>query len=146
MWALPLTDSTRKNQPNKIKWDSDKEEAFQTLKQRLVSEPVLLSPDMCKPFTIQSDASDRAIGAVLSQLDDNGKEHPVAYLSRKLDFAEEKCSIMEKECLAIIWAIKQWHVYLYGNSFHVQTDHKSLQWLEPMKHTNNRLTRWSLAL
>ena len=56
--ALPLTDSTRKNQPNKVKWDSDKEEAFQTLKQRLVSEPVLLSPDMSKPFTIQSDASD----------------------------------------------------------------------------------------
>ena len=50
------------------------------------------------------------------------------------------------ECLAIIWAIKQWHVYLYGNSFHVQTDHKSLQWSERMKHTNNRLTRWSLAL
>ena len=144
--ALPLTDSTRKNQPNKVKWDNDKEQAFLTLKQKLTSEPVLLSPDMSKEFIIQSDASDRAIGAVLTQLDDNGNEHPVAYLSKELDSAQEKYSIMEKECLAIIHAIKQWHVYLYGNKFQVQTDHKSLQWLERMKHTNNRLTRWSLAL
>ena len=53
---------------------------------------------------------------------------------------------MEKECLAIIWDIKNWHVYLYGRTFHVQTDHQALRWLDRMKETNNRLTRWSLTL
>ena len=144
--ALPLTDATKKSEPNIVKWTDDKEKAFLTLKHRLTHAPVLRTPDMSREFLVQTDASQRGLGAVLSQTDENGDEHPVAYISRKLTPTEEKYAIMEKECLAIIWAIKQWHVYLYGQKFHVQTDHQAIQWLDRMKSTNNRLTRWSLIL
>ena len=71
---------------------------------------------------------------------------PIAFASRKLLPRKMKYSIIEKECLAVVWALKFFHVYLYGQSFVIQTDHQPLAWLQRMKNTNSRLTRWALAI
>uniref|UniRef100_A0A1X7TA94 Reverse transcriptase RNase H-like domain-containing protein n=1 Tax=Amphimedon queenslandica TaxID=400682 RepID=A0A1X7TA94_AMPQE len=86
-----------------------------------------------------TDASDRGVGAVLSQLDDSGQEHPVAYFSKKLLPREEKYSTIEKECLAIKLGVKAFQVYLLGKQFQIQTDHRALVWLNNMKDKTSRL-------
>ena len=144
--AAPLTDLIRKNCPDRVVWTPECESAFLKLKNRLCSDPVLRSPDFTRPFVLQTDASERGVGAVLSQLDDNGDDHPVAYFSRKLLPREEKYSTVEKECLAIKLAVQAFSVYLLGRPFTIQTDHHSLQWLDRLKDNNSRLTQWSLAL
>ena len=95
---------------------------------------------------MQTDASERGIGAVLSQLDEDQEEHPIAFFSRKLLSREEKFSTIEKECLAIKLACQSFRVYLLGRPFLIQTDHRALEWLDRLKENNARLTRWSLAL
>ena len=144
--ALPLTDLTRKNAPNKIEWSSELDAAFKLLKSELCSSPVLASPDFSRPFVLQTDASDRGVGAVLSQCDESGSDHPVAYFSRKLLPREERYSTIEKECLAIKLGVKAFKVYLLGKPFMIQTDHRTLEWLDRLKEDNARLTRWSLLL
>lgn len=86
------------------------------------------------------------MGAVLSQVDGTGEEHPIAYFSRKLFPREEKYSTVEKECLAIRLGVQAFRVYLLGRPFTIQTDHRSLELLDQLKEDNSRLTRWSLAL
>ena len=117
------------------------EVAFQALKSALCTGPVLISPDFKKEFIVQTDASDRGLGAVLSQFDDQGNDRPVAYYSHKLLPREEKYST---ECLAITMAVQTFHPYLMGRKFRIQTDHRSLEWLNNVKDSNPRLTRWSL--
>lgn len=112
----------------------------------LCSHPILKSPDFEREFVLQTDASERGIRAVLSQLDDNGTDHPVAYFSRKLLPRETRYSTIEKECLAIKLGIQAFNTYLMGRKFQVQTDHRSLKWLSQLKESNSRLTRWSLFL
>ena len=120
--------------------------AFDQLKDSLCASPVLKSPDWNKPFVLQTDASDRGVGAVLSQSEDDGNDRPVAYFSRKLLRREERYSTIEKECLAIKLAVQAFCVYLMGRPFTIQTDHRSLAWLDRIKDTNARLTWWSLLL
>ena len=90
--ALPLTDLTKKNAPNRVVWSADCEAAFKTLQEKLCAAPVLKSPDFDQPFLLQTDVSDRGVGAVLSQMDGEGTEHPVAYFSHKLLLREERYS------------------------------------------------------
>ena len=97
-------------------------------------------------FILQTDASERGIVAVLSQYDQEGTEHPVAFNSRKLLPREVRYSTIEKECLAIKAATHHFRVYLLGRMFTIQTDHRALEWLDRLKDNNARLTRWSLAL
>jgi len=144
--AAPLTDLIRKNCPNVVKWNEECASAFEKLKNELCSSPVLCSPDFQKDFVLQTDASERAVGAVLSQCDESGDDHPIAYFSRKLLGREEKYSTVEKECLAIKLGIQAFRVYLMGRPFSIQTDHRSLEWLNRLKENNARLTRWSLML
>ena len=144
--ATPLTDLTRKGCSNTVEWSTACTSAFEKLKTLLCSSTVLHSPDFEKEFILQTDASDHAVGAVLSQLDNDGEEHPIAYFSRKLLEREEKYSTIEKECLAIKLSIQAFRVYLMGRPFSIQTDHRSLEWLDRLKENNARLTRWSLLL
>eukprot|EP00731_Ephydatia_muelleri_P034136 Em0048g12a len=144
--AAPLTDLTRKCAPTRVSWSNECEQAFTSLKGCLCSDPVLRSPNFEKQFILQTDASNRGIGAVLSQCDEEGQEHPVAYYSRKLLPREERYSTVEKECLAIKQAIHHFRMYLLGRQFKVETDHQALVWMDRLKDTNARLTRWSLLL
>ena len=144
--ACPLTDLTKKSAPNCPVWTNQCEEAFQTLKRLLYSAPVLKGPDFNKPFILQTDASECGIGAVLSQLDENQKEHPTAFFSKKLLSRKEKFSTIEKECLAIKLACRSFRVYLLGRPYLIQTDHHALEWLDRLKENSAHLTCWSLAL
>lgn len=95
---------------------------------------------------LQTDASDHGVGAVLSQLDEEGKDHPVACFSWKFLPREEKYSTVEKECLAIKLGVQTFRVYLLGRVFTIQSDHRALEWLDRIKENNTQLTRWSLSL
>ncbi len=143
--ATPLTDLTKKGRPETVKWGKAEEEAFQEVKTALTSEPVLRAPDFNRPFLLQTDASDTGLGAVLSQVQD-GEEHPVVYISRKLSPAEQRYAAVEKEALAVKWAVLELKYYLLGRSFTLVTDHAPLQWMARAKDTNARVTRWFLAL
>ena len=83
--VIPLTDLTRKQVPDCVVWTPEGDAAFTTLKDCLCSSCILRSPDFSRPFLLQTDASDRGVGAVLSQLDDEGTDHPIAYYSWKLE-------------------------------------------------------------
>lgn len=127
-----------------MKWTNNCEVAFCKLKELLVSPPVLKVVEPDKPYILQTDASELGLGAVLSQWKD-GEEHPVAFASRKLLPREKNCSVIEKECLAIVLSLQVFYVYLFGQRFTIETDHQPLSWLE-MKNTNQRLTRWALGV
>lgn len=144
--ARPLIDLTKKKEPNTVRWSPSCQSAFQNLKAYLSTEPILKAPDFSKPFLLQTDASKKGIGAILSQLDNQLREHPVIYLSRQLKTSESNYSVSEQECLAIVWSIKKLRYYLQGRKFTVITDHKALQWLDNTKLSNSRLMRWSLIL
>lgn len=126
-------------------WTEKCEDAFHRLKEALCTAPVLKTPDLRREMILQTDASNRGIGAVLSQINE-GEEHPVIYVSRKLLPRETRYSIVEKECLAVVWAIQMLSVYLYGREFLLQTDHHALYWLDRMQSKNARLSRWALFL
>uniref|UniRef100_A0A9J8CAA1 ribonuclease H n=1 Tax=Cyprinus carpio carpio TaxID=630221 RepID=A0A9J8CAA1_CYPCA len=143
--AAPLTDLTRKGQPEKVCWTPSAEEAFGQVKTALTSAPVLRALDFSCPFLLQTDASDAGLGAVLSQVQE-GEEHPVIYISRKLSPAERNYAVVEKEALAIKWAVLELRYYLLGRKFTLVTDHAPLQWMARSKDTNARVTRWFLAL
>ncbi|KAI7813488.1 hypothetical protein IRJ41_018565 [Triplophysa rosa] len=141
----PLTDLTKKEVPDAVQWTEQCQQAFTKLKAALCGGPLLHSPNFSLPFILQTDASDRGLGAVLSQLVE-GEERPVLYLSRKLSKREARYSTIEKECLAIRWAVLTLRYYLLGREFTLCSDHAPLQWLHRMKDTNARITRWYLAL
>ena len=140
-----MTDCTKKGEPNKIRWGKPQQEAFRTLKTKLSNSPILHLPDLEKVFILRSDASDSGIGAVLLQ-EYSGEKFPVAYASKKLTKAQKAYSVMEKECLAIIWAIQRFQPYLYGRDFVIETDHQPLVCLKKSKVTNGRIMRWALSL
>ena len=137
--ATPLTALLHKD--TTFHWDAPEQQAFETLKEKLITAPVLLLPDPTKPFTVTTDASDFAIGAVLTQ--DHGRgEQPVAYESRKLSPAELNYPVHEKELLAIVHAIRLWRMYLEGQRFTVITDHASLEYIKSQANLSRRQARW----
>ena len=144
-WLPLLNDLTKKKAPLTVIWTQECENVFIRLKSLMSSAPILKAPNFEIPFCVQVDASDRGLGAVLSQMD-NGEEHPVCYLSRKLLPREQHYSTIEKECLAIVWALKMLDPYLFGRALAIQTDHNPMRWLNTFKGKNQRLLRWSLAL
>jgi RNase H-like domain found in reverse transcriptase/Integrase zinc binding domain/Chromo (CHRromatin Organisation MOdifier) domain len=122
-------------------WSEEVEQSFQALKRMITSAPVLRSPDQSKPFVVTTDASGFAIGAELSQ-EFEGKLQPIAFMSKKLSPAERNYPVHEQELLAVIQAIREWKCYLDGRKFKVNTDHKSLIYLQKQPHLSSRQTRW----
>lgn len=141
--SKPLTLLLTKDEP--FVWGNNQEKAFTTLRDQLCSEPLLQYPDFTKPFVITTDASDIAIGGILSQ-GKIGEDRPIAYASRALSAAEKNYSTIEKELLAIIYCTRHFRPYVYGNSFTLVTDHKPLKWLDSVKDPTSRLMRWRLKL
>ena len=145
--ASPLTDLLRKNKSvDPTQWSEEQDESFRALKHVLCSGPVLQCPDFEKSFTLQTDASDHGLGAVLSQEDAEGLLRPVVFISRKLRPGEMHYATIEKECLAIKWALEALQYYLLGRVFTLLTDHAPLVWLSQNKDSNARVLRWFLAL
>ncbi|CAM4572737.1 unnamed protein product [Lepidochelys olivacea] len=144
--AAPLTDLTKKKQPNAVQWTGKCQKAFNKLKATLMSDPILRAPDFDKPFLVTTDASERGVGAVLMQKGPDQEFHPVVFLSKKLSERESHWSVTEKECYAIVYALEKLRPYVWGRRFHLQTDHAALKWLHTVKETNKKLLRWSLAL
>lgn len=139
----PLTQLTKKN--IRWNWTNECEHSFQTLKERLVSAPILNCPDFDRPFVLQTDASGFGLGAVLTQTFDDG-EKVICFLSRSLTRQERNYSPTERECLAVIWSIEKLRHYLEGIHFTVITDHYSLLWLHRLKDPTGRLARWAVRL
>ncbi|GFO13138.1 Pol polyprotein [Plakobranchus ocellatus] len=109
------------------------------------SNPVLILPDLNKQFVVRSDASSKAIGAVLLQEKD-GILRPISYVSRKLLDREQNYPICEKECLGVVFAVHKFARYLMMRKFLLQVDSKVLTVMKINKSLNPRLLRWSLAL
>ena len=107
----------------------------------MATTPVLCIPDPALPFTITTDASDFAVGAVLSQDQGNGAQ-PVAFTSRKMNEHEWNYATHEKETLAVIHALKKWHVYLEGRHFIIYTDHATLRHFTEQPDLTRRQARW----
>ena len=103
--------------------------------------PLLAHPDFSKAFILDTDASDTAIGAVLSQIHD-GEERVITYTSRCLTKAERKYCVTRKELLAIVNFVKHFRHYLYGKPFVVRMDHSSLKWLLNKKDAEGQMARW----
>lgn len=142
--ASALTDTLKKSKSFALT-----EEAilsFETLKEAMLSAPVLISPDYSKPFTIHCDASNVGIGSVLTQTDDEGHDRPIYYFSRKLNKHQRNYTVTELECLAVVESIKKFRPYIELQTFKVITDHHSLKWLMSQKELDGRLARWSLKL
>jgi hypothetical protein len=131
----------------KFEWTKQCQEAFETLKERLINAPILVLPDFSKSFVLTTDASTSGIAYILGQRDDEGREHVIAYGGRGLHPNETRWGITEIECLALYEGVRAYHTYLSGCEFEVVTDHVSLTFLQKMKlSTNSRLTRWAMFL
>ena len=139
--ATPLNALTQKGA--EFSWTQACGNAFEALKQHLVDAPVLSYPRFgseASTFVLQTDASAVGLGAVLEQ-----DGHVIAYTSRSLTAPERQYSVIQRECLAVVHALKQLRHYLLGRRFQIITDHAPLQWLSAQK-MEGMLCRWALAL
>ncbi|KAF0701453.1 hypothetical protein As57867_008033, partial [Aphanomyces stellatus] len=117
--VLPLSELTKDSV--EWLWMDEQQDAFETIKLHLQQAPVLQFPDHDKPFIVTADASDLCCGAVLSQMDGVGDEHPIAFMSKKLGVHEKNWPAHEKELFAIKLALTKWRHYLLGQHFDVYT-------------------------
>ena len=134
--ARPLNKLLKKDR--KFKWTTECQQAFDDLKTRFTSEPVLMMPDQTKPFQIECDASKYASGAVLTQLDSNGDRHPCAFISKMFSPTERNYKIYDWELLAIIRALKEWRHYIQGASHTtvIFSNHKNLTYFQEARKLN----------
>ena len=137
--AKPLHRLTEKN--SSFRWTQECQQAFDRLKQALITAPVLCYPTTREDFVLDTDASGVGVGAVLSQLH-NGVERVVAYFSKTLNKHERNYCITRKELLAVVEAVKHFHHYLYGVTVIVRTDHGALTWLLNFKNIEGQMARW----
>ncbi|GJX05993.1 putative reverse transcriptase domain-containing protein [Tanacetum coccineum] len=133
--AKALTKLTQKNV--NFSWDKDEEEAFQLLKEKLCSTPILALPDGSEDFVVYCDASHQGLGAVLMQ-----RQKVIAYASRQLKTHEKNYTTHDLELGSVVFALRIWRHYLYGTKCTVYTDHKSLQHILDQKELNMRQRRW----
>ncbi|KAI3730652.1 hypothetical protein L1987_61824 [Smallanthus sonchifolius] len=139
----PMTRLLEKDVP--FVFDKECLQAFDFLKEKLVSAPILVSPDWSLPFELMCDASDYAVGAVLGQRREN-HFHPIYYASKTLNDAQENYTTTEKELLAVVFAFDKFRSYLVLSKTIVFTDHAALRYLFQKKDAKPRLIRWILLL
>ena len=128
-----------------FRWSTVEQEAFEILRDKICSEPLLQYPDFTKPFILTTDASKYSLRGVLSQ-GKIGQDLPIAYASRTLQGAEINYSTIEKELLAIVFCVHHFRPYLYGHKFILVTDRRPLVWLHSIKDPVSRLARWRIKL
>lgn len=143
--VAPLTCLTSTNRI--FQWSSEAQQAFQELKQRFVSAPILVQPDPNLQFIVEVDASDSGVGAVLSQRSTSDQKlHPCAFFSRRLSPAERNYDVGDRELLAVKLALEEWRHWLEGTEqpFIVWTDHRNLEYIRSARRLNARQARWTL--
>ncbi|UYV69956.1 hypothetical protein LAZ67_7001321 [Cordylochernes scorpioides] len=127
-------------------WSDACQQAFETLKKCLTTQPVLHLFQEGLPCQLYCDASTQGIAGILKQVHPNNQIHPVQFYSRALRPHEQNYNISELECLAIIESVEKFRIYLTGTKFTIFSDHHALQWLKSIKNPAGRLFRWSLRL
>ena len=137
--AAPMTRLTKKNV--KFQWDGSCQKAFEELKEKLCSAPILAYPKPGLKYLLDTDASDVGIGGVLSQVQD-GKERVIAYASKRLSSQQERYSVTRRELLAVITFVNHFRHYLLGQKFLLRTDHGSLRWLFNFRDPRGQVARW----
>ena len=142
--AKPLYHLTQKGVP--YRWTPECQQAFDTLKDKLTSAPILVYLDFEVPFVLEMDASHCGLGAVLAQRQADGSTRPIAYASRTLQGAEANYPSSELEALGVVWATRHFHHYLYGHKCYVMTDNVALKSLLATPHPSGKLARWGMAL
>ena len=138
--AAPMTHLT--GSTVEFKWGEAEQQSFEQLKKALVEAPVLALPDMTKPFVMHTDASMRAIGAVLQQHHEGAGLKPLGYMSTTLSAAQKNYPVHDLEMLAIVESLAQWRHLLSGRRVQVKTDHHSLQHFFTQRSLNKRQVRW----
>ena len=143
--AMPLTELLKKDDESPV-WTSACTHAFNTLKRKLVSAPILVPPNWDKEFHIFVDASNVAIGSVLSQKDEKGHDHPIYFASRQLVQAERNYTVTEREALGMIFSVQKFRHCLLGNKFVFHVDHDALKYMINKSQLSGRIARWVLLL
>lgn len=144
----PLTDLTSKRYGERIPFGSTEREALQQLKNMLceaVNESLAII-DWSKPFSLFTDASDMAVGAALTQPNNEGHEYPIAFASNKLNTTQQKWATIEKEAYAALWALNKFKHWVLGAQIILYSDHNPLTYLTESSPKSSKLMRWSLAL
>jgi hypothetical protein len=144
--TAPLTDILKGNQ--EFTWGKDADTAFCMLKERFTTAPILRHFDVSRAIRVETDASTFAVSGILSQLFEDEKWHPVAFVSRKLQSAELNYEVYDLELLAIVYSFKQWRHYLEGSQHTIQvlTDHYNLRSMRAVQKLNPRQARWAMYL
>ena len=142
--AKPLNELKGKKE---WKWEEEHQKAFEELKEKITSQPVLALPKREEKFRVETDVSEHAIGGVLSQ-EQEGKWKPIAFLSRMIQLAEQNYEIYNKKLLAIVEALAKWRQYLLdaAETFEIWTDHENLKYFREPHKLNRRQARWYLKL
>jgi hypothetical protein len=139
--AEPFNKLLKKNTP--FEWTTECQRAFDSLKQKLISEPILRFAVFSRPFKVYSSY---AIGYILGQTDDQGRDYVCLYGSRTLSGPERNYSTTKREALALVYALKETRSYLGSKEFTVITDHESLKYIANLKDPHGKLARWVLYL
>jgi len=142
--AAPLYELMNET-PSTFVWTETHQAAFDTLIKAVTSAPVLRTADFSRPFVVYCDASLAAVGGVLTQEFEDG-EHPIAYLSHKLNDTEKNYPVHALELMAIVMCLDKWRCYLEGSMFQVRTDHASLALIMDQKQNSRRMNRWITKL
>lgn len=143
--AAPMSALTKKS-GKPFSWSSEADRAFQNLKERFSSAPILVLPDPSSVFVVEVDASSVGVGAILSQRSPDGKLHPCAFFSHRLTPTEARYDVGDRELLAVKMALTEWRHWLEGalHPFLVWTDHRNLEYLQQARRLNPRQARWAL--
>ena len=125
-------------------WTEECQGIFDTLKAKMASTPILVFPDWDKEFHAHIDASSITLGVVLAQLGEGDLDHPITYASRKLSFAEQNYTTMEREGLEMVYSLQTFWHYLLGGHFKMFTDHSALQYLVNKPMFGGKICQWLL--
>lgn len=139
--------SSKRARNKPVPWGPQQTTAFLEIIERLTTHPVLVLPDWSQPFTLHTDASIMALGAVLTQAVDEGKRHgPVGYHSKRLSRAQQKASANDREVLAVLYSVDHFEIYLQHRQFTLITDCAALLWLFTSQNLTAKMHRWALKL